>query len=247
MWVHEAPCLGACALSCELCRVVKEASLRLGSGHNRAPGSLMARAACQQVCEGVEATAYYAGHTLGAAMIHVRVGCESLVYTGATVCSGLGLTCAALLLLPHMTCSFNQTAHLARLNSNNPTQATSTRCQSATWRVRALSGCTPTCSSQSLPMLPRCAPTGARGRRGCSPRCACGDTVLAACSFCGLSSRTSRVVKRIPRPACRMPHKRRSTAPCRPAARFSSLSQLWGARRSCSCCCTSTGSARSLR
>lgn len=36
----------------------------------------------QQVCEGVEVTPYYAGHVLGAAMLHVRVGSESLVYTG---------------------------------------------------------------------------------------------------------------------------------------------------------------------
>jgi predicted metal-dependent RNase len=35
------------------------------------------------VCDGVEVTAYYAGHVLGAAMLHVRVGSESLVYTGA--------------------------------------------------------------------------------------------------------------------------------------------------------------------
>lgn len=38
--------------------------------------------ACLQVCEGVEVTAYYAGHVLGAAMLHVRVGGESVVYTG---------------------------------------------------------------------------------------------------------------------------------------------------------------------
>lgn len=35
-----------------------------------------------QVCEGMEVTAYYAGHVLGAAMLHVTVGSESLVYTG---------------------------------------------------------------------------------------------------------------------------------------------------------------------
>lgn len=40
----------------------------------------------QQVCDGVEVTAYYAGHVLGAAMLHVRVGSESLVYTGKCLC-----------------------------------------------------------------------------------------------------------------------------------------------------------------
>jgi predicted metal-dependent RNase len=35
-----------------------------------------------QVCEGVEVTAFYAGHVLGAAMLHVKAGSESLVYTG---------------------------------------------------------------------------------------------------------------------------------------------------------------------
>lgn len=45
-----------------------------------------------QVCEGVEVTAYYAGHVLGAVMLHVRVGSESVVYTGEL----LVLTAAAL-------------------------------------------------------------------------------------------------------------------------------------------------------
>jgi integrator complex subunit 11 len=43
-----------------------------------------------QVCEGVEVTPYYAGHVLGAAMLHVRAGSESLVYTGEREgCAGL--------------------------------------------------------------------------------------------------------------------------------------------------------------
>eukprot|EP00882_Tetradesmus_deserticola_P022256 GHRQ01024150.1.p1 GENE.GHRQ01024150.1~~GHRQ01024150.1.p1 ORF type:complete len:305 (+),score=133.68 GHRQ01024150.1:17-931(+) len=35
-----------------------------------------------QVFEGCDVTAYSAGHVLGAAILHVRVGCESVVYTG---------------------------------------------------------------------------------------------------------------------------------------------------------------------
>jgi hypothetical protein len=38
-----------------------------------------------QVCDGMEVTAYYAGHVLGAAMLHVRVGAESVVYTGESL------------------------------------------------------------------------------------------------------------------------------------------------------------------
>ena len=35
-----------------------------------------------QVCEGCEVTAYAAGHVLGAAILHLRVGGESVVYSG---------------------------------------------------------------------------------------------------------------------------------------------------------------------
>jgi hypothetical protein len=35
-----------------------------------------------QVAEGFEVTAYYAGHVLGAAAFHIRVGHQTLVYTG---------------------------------------------------------------------------------------------------------------------------------------------------------------------
>lgn len=34
------------------------------------------------MCEGCEVTAYAAGHVLGAAILHLRVGGESVVYTG---------------------------------------------------------------------------------------------------------------------------------------------------------------------
>jgi integrator complex subunit 11 len=34
------------------------------------------------VSEGFEITAFYAGHVLGAAVFHVRVGHQTLVYTG---------------------------------------------------------------------------------------------------------------------------------------------------------------------
>jgi Cft2 family RNA processing exonuclease len=35
-----------------------------------------------QVFEGCEVTAYSAGHVLGAAILHLRIGGESAVYTG---------------------------------------------------------------------------------------------------------------------------------------------------------------------
>jgi Cft2 family RNA processing exonuclease len=41
--------------------------------------------ATPQVCEGVEVTAYPAGHVLGAVMLHVRVGSESILYTGESI------------------------------------------------------------------------------------------------------------------------------------------------------------------
>ena len=37
-----------------------------------------------QVDDELEIKAYYAGHVLGAAMFHMRVGTESLVYTVST-------------------------------------------------------------------------------------------------------------------------------------------------------------------
>lgn len=43
---------------------------------------LIVLVALLQLGDDFEATAYYAGHVLGAAIIHVRVGSESVVYTG---------------------------------------------------------------------------------------------------------------------------------------------------------------------
>lgn len=36
---------------------------------------------CRQVDDELEIKAYYAGHVLGAAMVHIKVGSESVVYT----------------------------------------------------------------------------------------------------------------------------------------------------------------------
>lgn len=36
---------------------------------------------CCQVDDELEIKAYYAGHVLGAAMVHIKVGSESVVYT----------------------------------------------------------------------------------------------------------------------------------------------------------------------
>ena len=40
----------------------------------------------QQVDEGLEIKAYYAGHVLGAAMFRVSVGTQSFVYTVSDIC-----------------------------------------------------------------------------------------------------------------------------------------------------------------
>uniref|UniRef100_A0A8D2P4M4 Integrator complex subunit 11 n=1 Tax=Zosterops lateralis melanops TaxID=1220523 RepID=A0A8D2P4M4_ZOSLA len=79
-WVRPFPCPSPFCLGCFLCHPKNSITpfLRFQL-HFPYPTEFFA---VGQVDEELEIKAYYAGHVLGAAMFQIKVGCESVVYTG---------------------------------------------------------------------------------------------------------------------------------------------------------------------